>query len=1307
MRKLSKLLAVFLSVCVLAGLIAVFASADTPVSYAISKLHQFGYTSSTTAERVKVTFKSAENGTAAWTNNATGASGSSIDSYGLSNTPNTTDVDADIAKIIYATTENGLAEGGSSKIYMDVISGQYVIASNGLYMYDYVLYEAKFMAKDLKYIEGMKISLYTYAGSASTFTREFGGVYIVKDTNGNWFVSADREYSSEDVALSTTANEWNTITIALKLSGKVYTSGTGRNYWANTYINGQYVNTVSNETEEHKLNNHILGFMLTRYYGDTAEAGANICFDDVSERYFQDGTDTTSLNKNAFTTPDYYGVDDLFVGDVTNTSSYACRDAYYQRETPTIYIGDVGYSDVETALAELGEGETIRFYADAIISGTVPQRFEVEAHEGANVEFDSAITSSSKIISGTDSDGVTYYRVTPPSTAPVAPEAPAASRLHQFGYLTNNFKPIFKSASSGTSAWTNKADGTSGGIDSYNSSNTPLSTDSNTNMAKIIYAATNNTLAEGGSSSIYMDLTALSSGNSYIIASNGLYTYDYVLFEASFMAKDLKYIEGMKISLYTYAGNASPFTREFGGVYIVKDDNDNWFVSADREYSSNDVALSTTANEWNTITIALKLSGKVYGSGSGRNYWANTYVNGQFVNTVYNETEEHKLNNHILGFMLTRYYGDTAEAGANICFDDVSERYFTDGAETSNNFATPDYYGVDDLFAGDKSEWFKTSSYACRDAYYSYEFFPELSNIGNANGTVAAKINGKYDFTFAEAALLAAQDKDTITLNRNVVLPYVLEGITELTLDGVGTIFLVGDAADKYAVSGNKLIALGKYNVIYQYNGEEVDSGELNTNAAPTPDQVDWTEVIFGDAGKAEWLVKINDGEFAPLTDEWTMIAAGSTVIVVPAEDSIVTLTWNGLGEGAEAVRTDKYFKGSEVTGPAPVLSSEPEDVPGNNWYNLANRWGILPEVMDSDKAVDQVYAPVADLRVKISYTLGVRFFATFYIPKQLDNVTITDDTIYVNNNYAVGAEINTAASLGELKTLKDIGEYYVFTEYMDLAPTHLSRIQAIKVNYTVVYEGETYEMTDTVMVSFIKEAEAEPVDGVVYYAETVFANDGGECNSGTKLVAEFLDLYKYTNTSKASDVEAALAKMPDHGVECTCKADGVESAVGESDTSLTFNETTAPAGTQIDFRTDGNAGGFQVYLPTSFVSGYTSVKVSTLPIGGEKVGVVNNRYVDGETSYQVFDETTSSGEYTVYRPSTENREFAIYNFACVTTFKIECLNAEEVVATYTFTYSLAQYIVDSDAEAGSDIFNVFCAYKNFADAAYDFKTGK
>ena len=1284
----------------------------------------------------------------------------------------------------------------------------------------YTVHQFLFSAEGGAYVDGTFIKPTNVSPELNVL-----GIKIVKGDDGKYYaVHAEKQATAIDLTNTSTRKtelnsngDWNVVTIVSAKYRATYAIGDANvGHYSYVYVNGTFLGEKSQSA-----NNHIAISKLTV----TAPAGsaATLLFDDFIGRFYL--TEMGEDNLGRYSTPTTYGVDDFYsyrystdlvkledvkynkyntpldypamlvdgqakypsgVAEVNGIGYFNMADALaalkdeestiklfegtkiegiyldkfyvedysgavtfdtnYKTTAETIdggirytvtklapaYIGDTKYDTVEDALGALKDGGTVKIYLDATITGAAVDNFIVEVYEGAKVVFDPVFLRTHKITKRSN----TVFEVV----------------KTDYVELVDNFDSSVMTSGSG---WTETS--VTAGDNKYQKFATNL-----TNTATL----------------------KLFGGETDIPKMTG---HKYVAVQFLLGAEGDEYINNLYIHPVSPTGKPS----DVRGLKIVKD-GDVYKIGYSEKGADPGTNTRTelrTNGDWNVVTIIYWPDYTTKdGAPIGVKFYY--YVNGKYVGG--SNQGSVVADGYMTQLQLSTSTGATNSATSNIIIDDYSMRYFS-GANA--NFASV-VNGASTAKVNDFAE-LKYNKYLTS---LDYPAMLVGGQVKYPSGLAEVDGVGYFDLT---KALAAITDNGTIKFNKDAnVTGVTAKNFTIVKADGV-TVTFGDDVINAYDITevanGYELALSGKYNIKFVFGDNEVATDEMKTSSAPNASAQDWSAYIFGDATNVTWEFSVDGGEtFNTLEGAWTKVADGITVIVRPADESVLEVKWyNKDGENVDYV--DYYFPGAKLA----VKHSPSADLERvNDWYGIGYAWENIPtEAITADVNIAQKQTIVNALKWRFNYRLGLRFYPTFYIPVpgENDGVTLPVATEGVNKDRVLtyvgnvdldmggkyyqdvngkltdlfqidewkkggdlsaykwadtegklfaemeGAAADSGIGLGVGKLnlrplgMSEDGQYYTYNT--DIQPAQLNTIRALQICYTVEYDldgdgtKETYYLTAPCMVSLA--TDAPDYAQVADYSEIVL---NSSCDKGSKLVAEYLLFYKEVNPGAKDLVDSVLASHKDKfGETCKCLDGTADESLPDDDGSFNFDDkdeedALTKDDVLIGFRTDSNAAGFEVYIPTTFINSMTTPSTSTSEDGKTKTVVTYEFAVASKSNglynpdqYYKFNENVVAGEYTKFRPKNSNKDFQLYDFACATTFKVYVVattstyefdeetqefktkaatTAVEEIVFAEFTYSLAQYVADyaNAPAATTDDTKILNAYLSFAKAAYDYK---
>ncbi len=1122
MKKLSKILAVLLTLSALCGLLLISVSADS-ANYA-ERTNDFSVLSG-----------SSTSSSDAWTTDSTGVR---VNAANLINENAQVVAGTNKYLRLYAATAAGTTAGvtaapsGNGNYQYTMLSGADALQMKN---YKYAAFQFLIGAEGGKYVDGAYIKPVSTVGVTSS---NFGLIKIVRegDTYYAGFAESATGAVSTKAPLTTIDGDWNVITVVIQPNHNKSSVAVGENANFKTffYVNGTYVGGRSAGTAVNL--GSLSALQVGRTPSTSVSAGDNIILDGYNARFYLNGLDKAN---NAYTTPDFDGVDDLIKNSTSDATNY--KDLFYSKYSTTqdypttlvdgkvhtqsakLFIGDNGYLDVSTAFAELTEGGTVKAYSDVTITGVSLKSFKVEVYDGAKVSFGADIASTSTILPG-ERDGITRFVVSPRTEVDTALE------------LVNNFDAAPTSSghfSNGYRTWTNMADG---------SQTTAVGALTNAGGNKYwkMYPTTK---PAAGSVNGYVGFNIQGNSTSTNTTSDrDVYNYKYVATEYLFMAENLNYIEGMAIGIRTDYNQTSAGTSEFSRIYIVKDASGNVYASTATSYGANNpnVALSKVDGAWNIVTMVSSVTGA---DAAARTATVTThvYVNGEYLTTT---VIENKVVGALTDLVVYGNKNSSATAGQNICIDGISQRYF---GSATKDYVTDDYYGLDDFFTDYNNEVEGTAPAYCEDVVYNLTttVLPETSG----NQDYKATINGVYNFLYIESAFAYAESNDKITLNYDFNLKTLAERIKKLTFDGVGVLTVSDAILENYTYYEGVLAKNVRYfvNWLLEEGAEPFKTEELiyKITAPAFPDAQALTDVatdILGDYNLASaWQYKIGEGEYAPLSD-FTICDDGDTVTLVPVFGTVI---WYHADDTLLA--TERWFVGS-------VITKQENDLYGgglqhNGWYEVIYGWDSQDFIAKPGTTeYRQVYSPVSAVDIKFNFALDGGLAPTYYINAPLDNVKVK--SVLASTDFVGGQVLDYVNSYEKVKI--DGKDYYMF----NLGGVSLADYDAVY-SFQVIYEIEIDGINYTLESRVAETSIAYEDENVTAYAKAILTSGAAaECSETTEFIAALIELIGSTYALDNDDtidavIDSYVAYHTSLNEGCTCFGGTVGAIPATSDSKV------------------------------------------------------------------------------------------------------------------------------------------------------------
>ncbi len=1236
MKKLSKILAVLLTACVLLGLVAVFASADAD-DY---REHSDEMSNFSTRATVSA------NALSAWTTEKDGK-------------PTTNSEFMSAATVAVGSAESPInqylrfyaadANGASSLLYVvQPEDAQYKIKD-----YKYAVVQYLFGAEGGKYVDGA----YIKPTVAFTTASNFGAIKIVKDAGAETYhAEGDTQksvtQSGKTAPLTTVDGDWNVVTMVIKpRHNNSNAVGTNANFAVYYYVNGVYLGdrTAGSPVEL----GHVTGLEVGRYASSADQSGHNITLDGYNARYYLNGLD---IKNNSYTTPDFYGVDD-FIPKYTTADVTQCKDILYSAYSTTkdfpktldangniheqtgakVYIGDMGYMDAAGAFLALKDGETAKVYGDVNITGVLAKSFTVEVYNNAKVNFGGDVTSTSNILPGEERDGITRYVVSPKRAVDCVEIKNNVDSALSFN--GEDYKDLYRT-------WTDYDTG----VQHHGTVGSKTTVNGNDYWRMFATTKLTNTGGVNGYCVFPIDGTTAPS-DAY--TSEDILNYKYTATEYLFMAEGLNYPDGMSIEIRYDYKQSSVKTKNFGRVYIIEKDG-AWYASADG--TTPGVPLSTVEGAWNTVT---QVSAITNANKATRKATVETqiFVNGTYLSSM---TVENEVVGSMTAICFNGHKNSEATPGDNICVDGMSIRNF---GSITEDYVSDSFYGIDDYFADCKNEVEGATPISCYDLAYNVNttFLPATSGEQDYKAT----INGVYNFLYPQGAIFHAVNNDVITTDSDIVINILPEGIEELFFDGAGAVTLSASVRANYAYYNGVLKKNIKYfvNWLLSEGAEPFKTEELTytiespvfPNAAELSGVV--TDILGNYNNSVAWLYRVGDGEYKSLSD-FEICRYGDVVTLIPC---ISTVHWYHA-DGTLKV-TELWFVGSEI-------EKQENDLYGgsyqnNGWYELIYGWDSTDFIAKPGTVeYRQVMAPVSAVDIRFNFTLDGGLAPTYYIKAPFDNIKIKQ--ILASTDFENGAVYDYSNSYEKVK----IGEqsYYMY----NLGGVSLADYDAVY-SFQVVYEIEVEGMVYTLESNIAKTSIAYEDEEVTAYAKAILLGGAADavCSEETEFIAGIIELIKCTYALENDGTIDALidAYVDAHKAlneGCTCFGGVVGNIPREHDSKVSYADITK-IGAELSYAITENGATLSVKVPKTVGERHAiSVSAALVGIGVDKI---TNRNEQNEKINVKFRYAGEDEEFFIY--TANSAAIKAYNAANVQMLTVSCDG--KTVATGTF--SLSEYV--------------------------------
>lgn len=731
MKKLSKILAVLLTVCVLVGaVVATVASAETTSQLDAS---QYGNNITNVLSNSDA-FKNSNN------SNIFGNNTSKYSTATPTNNQNT------YYRYYYTEKASDVTSlGGNAFLYSDALNLQ----NNDYTVIDFDISSDKYIDENKLSDTGTKLA---YPEKLPIYHLGLGSgcsVYLVYDeASSAWYASSDGTYSSNDIPLANEPGVWNHLTFVIKTDSKGSANG-----YIYAFVDGQFLNKAktANLTSVTSRDNSrlLIGF------GSATCNAFSFAIDNVA-------VNTYGSSESSYTKPTNcnYSIVDYFGGETVDTSIplYKCEDIVYNANY--VYPSN---AEAQTTAVKLvtAAGETSRYsvfeYESALKELTALDLNGATIYTRKNIDVDAldadakgfkiissngAIATSSNytLVSHTNADGTTTYTINPLLGSNLNDNI--ATPKWQFNTKSSVYEIVGEEGLQYTYEY--------------------ITSNNNTYFKYHLNETTNGVTAVGKNGKIIIDIS-------------GLYNYDYTTIDFDF-ASDMYIGDGKLEDTGTKLAYPQDFNMYHYGmagktkVYFVYDEkSSSWFISKDGSLTDGegDIPLANEAGVWNHLTYVIKTVGDDPSTATGVIY---TYIDGQFLmsSTLTNAQMNLTENRYLLSFLGVKY--DVF----SLAFDNFAiNRYGT--TEKSYTKSEDCEYSITDYFGGNTVDTSKPL-YDCEDIVFNkYYYFGAPKSQDEAISITKGDVTTSYNvFEYLDAIKALANESSlanvTITTRMNLDL---------------------------------------------------------------------------------------------------------------------------------------------------------------------------------------------------------------------------------------------------------------------------------------------------------------------------------------------------------------------------------------------------------------------------------------------------------------------------------------------------------------------------------------------------------
>ena len=1054
MKRISRALALILSICVVFAMVAVFAFAAESVSQLDASQYGKGIKNiSYNTEGIKQT----SNGG---------------DAYGAYTKETISSADGNkYGKLTRSKTNLTFDEMTAAK-YISKFEGEYSfvngftgnsVTKTYLADYDYLVWSLDFTSEA---VDKNGKPVYLDESFFATYGNTYYYNYIVKDVDGDWFMSGDAEYSENDAPLAAEPGAWNNLTVvASKATGSVYSFVNGKHFNTNTGASSYAVDRII----------YNIWYSSDIYNADWSVSVDNISFNAYGPSY------TSSV---AYGLDNYFADLDLSTninvcGDIVYNSSYKLPSGANAIEYTVVSDGiSKNYTDqskVVDAIPTLSAGDSI----------TADIKIDILLNE-AGVSFVRAKSGYKYIYTVTGKASSANPEIVKGNLASITSAGSASSR---FSLYYEGMKEGFVLADA-------MKKGFIGSRTSKSYQDTVNNSHYNYFLGEIGTSDSKHYPQSTKYKYVTMDFDIAASGYVYLPDGNtdGVYRYTGSLArlsETELATAKLSYWEGGIINILSNSW-------DFSWYYVSNDGK--WYLSLDKTYSEDDTPLAEGVGEWNHITFISDLNTmKLYVYMNGKYITTGAFGSKEFERISFLRLNGTKFSEHDMrvGNVDINYYTNNYSSGENVFgLDDYiasggPEKYDISFVEDCTIGINGKNYGVPSnvkLVRGEETLYYTGVSKAIKgaktgDTLYYDGTLNLISSISMEIETLNVKAT---DVTLAsDAALFHDYIDGVITRKGTYTATWVDENGINVKVELVVAGFLPNVGAIKY----NGKIK-GEYNAECAWKWAFADSKEYR-----------------GFSTIAEYDIKVDD-----------------SIVIIP---NTVDVAW--FDTEGYCLDYEKWFVGAKASrdfsGLEEIELLENGWYEYSYFWNSQNEDMTLVE--GKNRAFVPVIEPVeAFTGLKYNFSLGSYFYINHYVPVPDEfNIEVTgakfsDSCVSTGLSSAKPYFNDISESTSRIFDLEvdessivkiDGRNYYKFDNECAISAYSFYALQGFEVYYTVEIDGQKYEFSSKVALTRLGTKEND----AAYHSSYIYSVlNNYECGSEEKSL--IVNMARYMSQSYA-----------------------------------------------------------------------------------------------------------------------------------------------------------------------------------------------
>lgn len=942
MKKIAKILAILLSVCVLCGIAVISVNATTTTGAANEFLDASKLPGLTEGTKSLVTNKFARD------MDTTGKLGAyqNLDYFASYSLVNGSNKYQRVIPLTEFTTPKD--EKGGPRLCIN--NGSTLVSDLVFNKYEYTVFDFDIATQSFYFDENLTSISMGILPMPSVY-KEFA--YILRSGN-NYYLSVDTSIDTNDQILKT-CGVWSHVSIIFKTAETVSSSK------AYIYFDGIYVG----ETTVDLSDSSWLRFFSFTFNGlahsEREYAKYDFCLDNFALNFYGDGYDAANEGKDKTLTSYFSGTDYktkslTTLNDVIYNEEYVSGNhtasSIWDNFTVRLQLSDKAYNydslaDLKTKISQMSVSE---------LNGAVIYTKE-------NINADELLPA-----------GVQNLTIVCNGASVISENYTFVSRFNQ---------------DNGTTTYKSKEAVSNSDITVLKNLNCSAGremdfTQVNGSEKFIDNAETYTTQKNAFGTNVYATIKRVTKPTAFL----GNYSRPYISISKTTLSNIKYYVADFDVSGVSF--NSDITSIQFGGygnqykffAYLLGDEaRENFYLSADTTLDAKDLPLSSKEGVWNHITFVVTSS----------TYY--TFLDGELVGFVegHGQTNFDRFSLQVAGTTDKNY----TTADFEFSIDNLKIQSY--GA----NYESTNYYGLDD-YIGEIATTNK-ALYDCLDVVYTRDYVVSAATDDQYAASVTTSDGFVTGHFVVGDALSAITDGATITTRKNVnnfVVPASVDSFTVKCLDGA-----TFSCLDTYTSSdnGDGTVTYTKKPAVINITWIDVNEDVIATSTGEIGKTI--TIAISGLSIKGTAVYQWNLGENGAFVDvDFSTATIPEDVTEITVKPKVVKVTWKGV-EGKIEDFVEYWYVGSVIKEVdfSRFDSLDEEGVDG--WYNIQYaKWDGFVE--NTEASQDMVYTPVkepvATPKYKANITVLDKFCFNILLKKigtdTISNITINGMTPSVKN---------------------------------------------------------------------------------------------------------------------------------------------------------------------------------------------------------------------------------------------------------------------------------------------------------------------